>query len=70
MLIVSVQLEIKIPRVKLIYDFVLIFSAQLEIKIPRVKLSFASKSGLKRIPKKRPADRDASECSTSTVYHL
>ena len=48
----------------------LIFFVQLEIKIPRVKLSFASKTGLKRIPKKRPADRDASEYSTSTEYYL
>ena len=30
---------------------------QLEIKIPLVKLTFVSKTGLKRIPKKRPADR-------------
>ena len=30
-------------------------SLQLEIKIPLVQLSFASSSGLKRIPKKRPA---------------
>ena len=34
---------------------------QLEIKIPLVKLSFASKTGLKRIPKKRPAERDTGE---------
>ena len=34
---------------------------QLEIKIPLVKLSFASKTGLKRIPKKRPAERGICE---------
>lgn len=34
---------------------------QLEIKIPLVKLSFASKVGLKKIPKKRPAERAASK---------
>ena len=34
---------------------------QLEIRIPLVKLSFASKSGLKRIPKKRPAERAAGD---------
>ena len=34
---------------------------QFEIKIPLVKLSFASKAGLKRIPKKRPAERGTGE---------
>ena len=41
---------------------------QFEIKIPLVKLSFASKTGLKRIPKKRPAERDTSECLMTTVF--
>ena len=41
---------------------------QLEIKIPLVKLSFASKTGLKRIPKKRPAERGTSETIRSDYF--
>ena len=37
-------------------ESLIILSTQFEIKIPLVKLSFASKAGLKRIPKKRPAE--------------
>ena len=37
---------------------------QLDIRIPLVKLSFASKTGLKKIPKKRPADRTTGEKHT------
>eukprot|EP00731_Ephydatia_muelleri_P027006 Em0018g1106a len=36
---------------------------KLEIRIPLVKLSFASRAGMKRIPKKRPVDRGDSEGS-------
>lgn len=43
---------------------------QLEIKIPLVKLSFASKTGLKRIPKKRPPEKGPSETLLTVEWNI
>ena len=42
--------------------------SQLEIKIPLVQLQFASKAGLKRIPKKRPAENSKSRGWQGSVH--